>query len=392
MVDDVKELDGAVKNPNDHHLSLRMKTLQRALLHTKTSTEIKQETTHKRIEADQKAMSDRLKTWHSSHRFKKTSKTRLRTNANRSPSPPSPPSPPSQRFVRTSAQVSAAARTTQAVGGGGGEKSQYVTTQEPPSAAAVPRGMTPDIKDALFKSIEAEVENSATLKNPEIIEHTGEADPDQEDPFKKQEEGGEKEEDSSTAKEEAPTDLDGPENGGEGEEPPIYKYYKWWNLANWDNKALESMVNSPTHGQLNSDVGGKRSETNTHGDDAFAANMAEATSGTLAIEGEGTGGEPEEDGATKCTDCTPFPAWTRKDNWIRTDGNFAQGGLVPPTETDQKELEDAKANLLPEKSALNDPLDPANGDALAAGADVGEGAVQNTLTFAMNAGVDASQR
>ena len=197
-----------------------------------------------------------------------------------------------------------------------------------------------------------------------------------------------KKEEEKEKEKEKEENVDGPENGGGGEETPIYKYYKWWNLENWDEKALQSMVNSPSHGQLNTDVGGKASATNTHGDDSFAAQMADASSGVQAIEGEGAG-EKKEDGADKCTDCVPFPKWTRKDNWIRTDGNFAPGGIVPPTEQDQKELEDAMKTQVPDKGELNDPTDPARTAQLQAGAGVGAGAMQNTLSNVMNQGVVA---
>ena len=109
----------------------------------------------------------------------------------------------------------------------------------------------------------------------------------------------------------------------------------------------------------------------------------------VAIEGEGTG-KGGGDGAAKCTDCTPFPAWTRKDNWIRTDANFAPEGLVPPTEQDQKEIEDAMKKQLPGKAELNDPLDPARTKQLQAAANIGAGPVQNSLDNAMNQGVDAA--
>ena len=393
MVDDVKELDGAVKNPNDHTLTPRMQKMERLLLHLETPQELARDAVKKRVETDQKEMSNRLKAWrskhsnnnnnnnnnidhektshnhHTRHSGEKTAVTDTRHNL---------------RFTRTKTDL------------GGPPKDQYVTTVQAGKATEVPKGMSEADKAVMAKTMEHLVTESEKLENAEVIEHTGEEDPENVDHLKgaagdAAEAVMEKlgvEEKGASEKTEQEEGLDGPDNGGGGEETPIYKWYKWWNIQNWDEKMLQSMVNSPTHGQLNTDIGGKRSETNTKGDDSFAAQMADASSGTQAIEGEGAG-EKKEDGAVKCTDCTPFPAWTRKDNWVRTDANFAQDGIVPPTEQDQKELQDAMESQLPQKEQLNDALDPARTAQMQANSNVGAGPMQNTLNNVMNQGVNA---
>jgi hypothetical protein len=400
MVDDVKELDGVKENPNDPPiLSPRMKQLQRVLLHVKTPEEKANDLRNNRVKADQNEMSSRLRAWRSSHLNRNKRKNEKyyginsettashgnSKNNNRGESDSATHSP---RFTRTSSEVSA---ITKADSGG---KDQYIATQEPQSAKQVHNGMSPDEKKSLMKAIEEQVDNSEKLQNFEKVEHTGGEDPEN----KKSgigkgndseiDEGIDGEAAGGEGGESATEDLDGPENGGGGEETPIYKWYKWWDIKNWDQRALESMVNSPTHGQLNQDIGGKASSENTHGDDAFMAQMADASSGVVAVEGEGTGHDKEEDGAVKCKDCKPFPAWTRKDNWIRTDANFAQDGIVPPTETDQKELADAIEKNLPQTDQLNDASDPARLDQLKSGANVGAGPVQDSLRDAMNIGVE----
>lgn len=151
------------------------------------------------------------------------------------------------------------------------------------------------------------------------------------------------------------------------------------------------MVNSPSHGQLNTDIGGKRSATNTHGDDTFVAEMADVTSGAAAAEGKGEADDKKEDGAVRFTNIKAFPAWTRKSEWLRTDANFAPGGIVPPTEPDQKEIEDAAKTQLPVQGELDDALDPVRTKQLMASANVGEGGIQDSLHDAMNQGAASTR-
>ena len=380
MVDDVKELDGMVKNHNDHTLSHRMQTLQTALLHTRTAAQQKMDAHKKRIQKDRNQMSSRLRMWQSKHKTNREHAASPRSHADRAAAPTHHP-----RFVRTSTQVVATATTTTDAA------SEYITPALTDATTKVDHGMDPVAKEALMQSIEEQVQHSEKLENAQVVEHSGTEDPDNKDahdtstkPNAGADIGGAEHgpltKDMSAPKGEEGNE-DGPDNGGAGEETPIYKWYKWWNLANWDNKALESMVNSPTHGQLNTDIGGKRSDTNTHGDDSFAAQMAAASSDVLALEGEGTGTEKKEDGAVKCTDCKPFPSWTRKDNWLRTDANFAQDGVIPPTEKDQQELQDAIEKELPQKEQMNDPLDSSRMGGLGLASSV----VEDSLNGAMNA-------
>ena len=147
------------------------------------------------------------------------------------------------------------------------------------------------------------------------------------------------------------------------------------------------MVNSPSHGQQNTDVGGKRSATNTHGDDTFAEQMMDVTSGAAAAEGKGEGDGKDKDGSVRFKNVKPFPAWTRKSEWLRADANFAPEGIVPPTEADQKEIEDAIKTQLPEQKELDDALDPARTKELMGAANVGEGGVQDSLQESMNLAV-----
>ena len=84
-------------------------------------------------------------------------------------------------------------------------------------------------------AIEQSVKDSETLTNAEVIEHTGEQDPDNKDD--KTGENGKETEDS-----------DGPEEGGAGEKSPINKYYKWWSLSSWNPKAVSfSFFNARAH-------------------------------------------------------------------------------------------------------------------------------------------------
>jgi len=393
MVDDVRELDGAAANHNDNTPTPRMQKLEKTLLHTLTPEEMRLKSEQIRVHKDEKEMSDRMSTWRARHQHAPND-----GDHSDKQSPPSKITTQSNHHHLRFASTKTIVAVTTSVGPSSGD-SQYVATQEAPSATTVNHGVTEAEKSAILGAIEKQVESSIKLEGAEVVEHTAKEDPDVgEDPFAKkpgpenqvsaEEQEAEKEAEKKEEEKEQ-ENLDGPENGGDGEETPIYKWYKWWNLQNWKENTLQMMVNSPTHGQQNTDVGGPKTATNTHGDDNFAAQMADASSGVVAIEGEGTG-KGGGDGAAKCTDCTPFPAWTRKDNWIRTDANFAPEGLVPPTEQDQKEIEDAMKKQLPGKAELNDPLDPARTKQLQAAANIGAGPVQNSLDNAMNQGVDAA--
>ncbi len=413
----------------------RLKLLERVTMHTKTLAEREAAAHTSRVHKDKSQMQSRVKLWEQRHRQSPENSVPESKNLNRQIIDGSGSASAKPRFVSTKARVAAsqhAGAESEAhigSGAGGGGASGYVAPQEPEKHEE-------DVKvaenDELNRAVEQSVKDSETLTNAEVIEHTGEEDPDNKEEMAS---GG------SQSKESGSGDEDGPEEGGAGEKSPINKYYKWWSLSSWSpaevsfpsaflsfpssllrcvkgealyisrsvyttrhcpnpppirpplnsprpprTPQLQSMVNSPSHGQLNTDVGGKRSATNTHGDDTFAAEMADVTSGAAAAEGHGEGNDKAKDGSVRFPDVKPFPAWTRKSEWLRADANFAPQGIVPPTEADQKEIEDAIKTQLPEEKELDDALDPARTKELMGAANVGDGGVQDALHNAMNTG------
>ena len=144
-------------------------------------------------------------------------------------------------------------------------------------------------------------------------------------------------------------------------------------------------MNSPSHGQLNTDVGGKRSATKHTWRRHICCRNGRCDIWSSCCEGKGEGDDSkDEDRAVRFTNIKSFPAWTRKSEWLRTDANFAPGGIVPPTEPDQKEIEDATKAQLPVEGELDDALDPVRTKQLMASANMGEGGIQDSLHDAMN--------
>lgn len=422
----------------------RLRLLERVTMHTKTRVEREAAARKSRVHEDKSQMRGRVSAWEKRHHpggagadgagGAPSGETPNRRRVDGRGSASSEP-----RFVSTTtantmtASHRAGAGAEARVGGGGSDG--YVAPQEPENHEETVKIAE---NEALNEAVEQSVKDSETLANPEVIEHTGEEDPENKEEMGGGGGGGEKKN-----KEGGSGDEDGPEEGGAGEKSPINKYYKWWSLSSWSpaevsarrvaafllahgglglvwgffvlfflfassvsdvfknsvktpqhyfpyppapHPQLQSMVNSPSHGQLNTDVGGKRSATNTHGDDVFAAEMADVTSGAAAAEGKGEGDDKEKDGSVRYPDIKPFPAWTRKSDWLRADANFAPEGIVPPTEADQKEIEDAIKTQMPEDKELDDALDPARTKELMGAANVGAGGTQDSLHNAMNSG------
>ena len=167
MVDDVKELDGVVTNPNDKpKLNPRMQKMENTLLHIKTPKEIALAKLHKRVQTDRNEMSNRLTTWNKLHHVKTFSSSSSNKPDNRHANHQTP------RFTRTTTEIkntNTNAMENKMSSTSGAPASQYITTEESKTAKEVPGGMSETDKSAFLKSIETQVEDSEKLENAEVI-------------------------------------------------------------------------------------------------------------------------------------------------------------------------------------------------------------------------------
>ena len=247
MVDEEKEdppieSDNGVDSKTKAMATKRLRLLERVTMHTKTQKEKEADARSSRLHEDKTQMNSRLHLWQEQHKKDATAQTKKDRKRGskisgyvekhmlspvddriQKPSSDSAGKKHSKlRFVSTSTQISANGRATV------GSDSGYIAPQEPESHD---EKVKQSESSALMDAIEQSVKDSETLTNAEVIEHTGEQDPDNKD-------------DKNSENNKETEDSDGPEEGGAGEKSPINKYYKWWSLSSWNPKLVSFLQSS----------------------------------------------------------------------------------------------------------------------------------------------------